>query len=120
MNDYLLPARYTVTAIGTTDDYKKNKRVYVDIDHHSGGYPRWSDSINPRQTFDDITKAIKSYRSIISPENYMSQGVRDIELVAITTVLEPIDVDGDYVQDLEREAVLAKLSEHEKKVLGLE
>lgn len=65
-------------------------RVYYAIDHHSGGYPFWSDWVSSAQEFDVLEKI-----PVIGPNDYMRNNITTIEVLHVdlqVTVLDSVEL----------------------------
>jgi uncharacterized protein (UPF0335 family) len=70
---FTIKKAYMLTAID-----KAGKRVYYDIDSHSGGYPYWSTYYNDSRSYDSLTKI-----PIIGPKDYLRNEVTRIEVLEV-------------------------------------
>lgn len=113
---------YVLTAISS--DSNKPGRVFLATDGYSGGYPYWANDIHSAERFNpsnasDMTNLLKHYEDTRCGGTY-HQGVisQSVRIVNVVVHLEPVadsDIDGQV-----RQNALNKLSDAEKRALGLE
>lgn len=113
---------YVLTAISS--DSHKPGRVFLALDGYSGGYPYWANDFHSAERFNpsnasDITNLRKHYEDTCCGGTYY-QGVfpQSARIVNAVVHLEPVadsDIDGQV-----RQNALNKLSDAEKRALGLE
>lgn len=70
---FTIQKTYILSAIN-----KAGKRVYYAIDHHSGGYPYWTDWVSNAKEFDVLEKI-----PTIGPKDYMRNDVTSIEVLEV-------------------------------------
>lgn len=65
---------------------KAGKRVYFAVDHHSGGYPYWSEYISNATEFDVLEKV-----PTFSPKDYMRNEITTLEVLRVKTQASIVD-----------------------------
>ena len=106
------PEKYSVTAM------KGDSRVFIDYDAHSGGYPYWS-TLSMVRTVNTLAEAVRMYNYDYLKGPGMKNGVTEVSLVKVRTVLETINIDGDETLQVLRNEALAKLTKADRDVLGV-
>jgi len=112
MNTFEVPTKFVVTAL------EDGKRVYMDYDANSGGYPYWSGLSSAPHTYESLIRALNAYKDAISTE-YMNSRVTDICIGKLSTIVEIVEVDGEAAVEERRQEALSKLSADDRRVLGI-
>ena len=82
--------RYVVTGIIGKSDNGTGRTVYMGIDHHSGGYPYWTDYPKNAATYESVDRALSGL------SDYMFREARDVKVCTIEYVTTPVhDVTPD-------------------------
>lgn len=93
----------------------ENERVYYAIDHHSGGYPYWSTSFGHRKEFTKLDAAIRA--ATFKYDDYMIRSIHDVRVGVTKTTF--VELDSNTVAEEQKKAALEKLTEDERRLLGL-
>ena len=112
MKNIELENQYVITAL------KDGDRVFLAVDPHSGGHPYWA--TYPRNKYDNLSDVMFYYnRDYVSGPVYMKNEVYEVTVAKVETTLIPVDIDSDEIIRQRREEALSKLSEEDRKLLGL-
>lgn len=108
-----LEKKYVLTAISGRDG-----RVFYALDTQSGGYPYWTEYVQRAEQWDELNKATAAYEQ--STTKYLkSDGITQIKIGVITTTIDLKDIDDPLAIAQRKKAILSKLSEEERKILGV-
>lgn len=115
-NTIELPTKYVVIA------FKEGIPVFYALDRHSGGYPFWSDYQAAAEKWTDLEKAMVGYNDASdgNPGNYMRKEVTSIKLAVLHQTIALDEIDDAYVVEKQKKAALAKLTDKEKEILGID
>jgi hypothetical protein len=118
-NSIDLPVKYIIVAL--TD----KGREYYSIDLQSGGYPYWSSFLSGAKTFDFLDDTTSAWKEATRQNGgYMNTRSVDITLCEVQTALVPIRTyigpSKEETIEMARKTALAKLTNEEKKLLGLD
>lgn len=118
MSKVQLEDRYVVTGVGIAKDHNYGKRQYVGIDGPSG-YECWTTFMSSDIYFTDLEEAIKRFETATSAGHLTNRGVGEVRIAVVRTTLDLEAVDTTYIDEERKQAALDKLTEEEKRLLGL-
>lgn len=93
--------------------------VYHKLDSHTGGHPYWSNWISMVEVFDDLDHALKDLKEVTESEsNRTRRDISDIRIVRWISYLNVVE--SDEITENKIRTAKSKLTDEEKKLLGLE
>jgi len=108
-----LEKKYVLTAI-----LCRKQRVFYALDSQSGGYPYWTEYVQRAEQWSELNKATAAYEqsTALAPK---SDDITQIKIGVLTTTIDLKDIDDPLVIAQRKKAILAKLSEKEREILGV-